>query len=211
MTRRYTDIVFTDSVKKVQTQHGTRHNAEKVEHWDVDDRHLSRRESDFIAERDSFYLASIGDNGWPYVQFRGGPKGFLRVLSDTQLGYADFRGNLQYISTGNIAYDDRVALFLMDYANRERLKIMARASVRNAAAAPELIERLRVPGYEARVERAVVFTIEAFDWNCSQHITRRYTAEEWHAMADAGDKRANPGSPVHRVGAGANSVARPRV
>lgn len=182
MTRRYTDIVFNDTVKEIQKQYGTRRNAEKVENWDMDDSHFSERETDFIAERDSFYLASTGDDGWPYLQFRGGPKGFLKVLSGTQLGYADFRGNLQYISTGNIAHDDRVALFLMDYPNRKRLKIMARAAILEVADQPELIARLTVPGYKAVVERAVELTLEAFDWNCPQHITRRYTEEEWRAL-----------------------------
>ena len=101
MTRRYTDVAFTDTVKETQTRYGTRRNAQKVESWDVDDSHFSQREADFIGQRDSFYMASVGDDGWPYVQFRGGPEGFLKVLSDTQLGYADFRGNLQYISMGN--------------------------------------------------------------------------------------------------------------
>jgi predicted pyridoxine 5'-phosphate oxidase superfamily flavin-nucleotide-binding protein len=184
MTRRYTDITFTDSVKAAQTRYGTRHNAQKVENWDIDDGHFSAREAEFIAERDSFYMASVGDDGWPYVQFRGGPPGFLKVLSDSQLGYADFRGNLQYISTGNIAHDDRVALFLMDYPNKMRLKIMARASVVDAATDPDLVEQLVVPGYKAKVERAVVFTLEAYDWNCPQHITPRYSEVEMRAIAD---------------------------
>jgi predicted pyridoxine 5'-phosphate oxidase superfamily flavin-nucleotide-binding protein len=183
MTRRYTDITFTNSVKAAQTRYGTRQNAQKVENWDIDDGHFSAREAEFIGERDSFYMASVGDDGWPYVQFRGGPPGFLKVLSDTQLGYADFRGNLQYISTGNIAHDDRVALFLMDYPNKRRLKIMARASVVDVATDPDLVEQLVVPGYKAKIERAVVFTLEAYDWNCPQHITPRYSEVEWGAMA----------------------------
>ena len=186
MTRRYTDITFTDTVKETQTRYGTRRNAQKVENWNVDDGHFSPRELDFIAERDSFYMATVGDDGWPYVQFRGGPKGFLRVLSDTQLGYADFRGNLQYISTGNIAHDDRVALFLMDYPARKRLKIMARASVVDTVDDSDLVAQLQVPGYDAKVERAVVFTLEAFDWNCAQHITPRYTEEEWETRHGVG-------------------------
>lgn len=192
MTRRYTDIAFTDSVKATQTRNGTRHNAQKVENWDVDDSHFSPREAEFIAERDSFYMASVGEDGWPYVQFRGGPPGFLKLLSDNRFGFADFRGNLQYISTGNIAHDDRVALFLMDYPNKRRLKIMARARVVDAAADPDLIEELAVQGYKAKVERAVVFTLEAYDWNCSQHITPRYNEAEWSAMG---------GGPVQSVDA----------
>ena len=191
MTRRYTDITFTDSVKAAQTRYGTRNNAQKVENWDIDDGHFSAREAEFIAERDSFYMASVGDDGWPYVQFRGGPPGFLKVLSDTQLGYADFRGNLQYISTGNIAHDDRVALFLMDYPNKMRLKIMARASVVDVATDPDLGEQLVVPGYKAKVERAVVFTLEAYDWNCPQHITPRYSEVELRAIADGASGSSN--------------------
>lgn len=178
MTRRYTDIAFTDTVKEAQTRNGTRHNAQKVENWSVDDRHFSPREVDFIAERDSFYMASVGEGGWPYVQFRGGPKGFLKVLGPQRLGYADFRGNLQYISMGNVRDDSRVALILMDYPNRRRLKIMARTTVIDAENDPTLVEELRSPEYKARIERVVIFDIEAYDWNCPQHITPRYTAEE---------------------------------
>jgi predicted pyridoxine 5'-phosphate oxidase superfamily flavin-nucleotide-binding protein len=190
MTRRYTDIAFTDSVKAAQTQNGTRLNAQKVENWDVDDSHFSEREAEFIAERDSFYMASVGDDGWPYVQFRGGPPGFLKVLSDTQFGFADFRGNLQCISTGNIAHDDRVALFVMDYPNKRRLKIMARARIVDVATDPDLVQQVAVPGYQAKIERAVMFTLEAYDWNCPQHITPRYTEAEWGAMA-AGESGSN--------------------
>ncbi len=142
------------------------------------DEQLTDRESQFIAERDSFYVASVGENGWPYVQFRGGPEGFLKVLDDRTLGFADFRGNLQYITTGNISSDNRVALFLMDYANRQRLKIMARAEIFDADKRPDLVEQLEDPNYLARVERAVVYHVEAFDWNCPQHITARWTEEE---------------------------------
>ena len=178
MSRKYTELTFTESVKETQEYYGTRAKARKFETWDVDDHRLSEREVHFIAERDSFYMATVGDTGWPYVQFRGGPKGFLTPLDQRHIGYADFRGNLQYISTGNLKHDDRVALFLMDYPNRQRLKIMARARVTDVAEDPELIERLRAPDYKGKIERGVVFEIEAFDWNCPQHITPRYTADE---------------------------------
>jgi len=191
MTRRYTDITFSDSVKARQVHYGTRRNAMKVEQWNVDDSRLSPREIDFIRQRDGFYMATVGDDGWPYVQFRGGPPGFLKVLSETRLGYADFRGNLQYISMGNIDHDDRVALFLMDYANRNRLKIMARASVVDAVTDPDLAAQLAVSGYQAVVERGILLTIEAYDWNCPQHITPRFTQEEWAAL---GHEAAGPGS-----------------
>jgi predicted pyridoxine 5'-phosphate oxidase superfamily flavin-nucleotide-binding protein len=182
MARNYTRIAFTDDVKAAQEHYGTRQVAAKVEQRDVDDMHLSEREMEFISQRDSFYMASVGQDGWPYVQFRGGPKGFLRVLTNNQIGYADFRGNLQYISVGNMRGDDRVSLFLMDYPNRMRLKILARARVVDTQDDPKLVEQLAVPEYKARIERAVVFDIEGFDWNCPKHITPRYTNDEWSGM-----------------------------
>jgi hypothetical protein len=178
MARKYTALTFTDSVKAAQEHYGTRSNAARVEAWDIDDQNLTEREMAHIAQRDSFYMSTVGEDGWPYVQFRGGPKGFLKVLGPRKLGYADFRGNLQYISMGNVRKNDRVALILMDYPNRQRLKIMARATVIDIDQDPELVEKLQVPAYKARVERAVILDVEAFDWNCPQHITPRFTAEE---------------------------------
>jgi len=179
MTRQYPAVAFTDSVRAVQDHYGTRHQNEKLAASDFDDRRFSNREAEFIAERDSFYLASVNEQGWPYVQFRGGPKGFLKVLDEGTLAYADFRGNLQYITTGNVAHDERVSLILMDYAGRKRLKIMARAEIFDAADHPEWIAQVEDPDYRARVERAVVLRVEAFDWNCPQHITPRFTEEEY--------------------------------
>lgn len=178
MSRTYTALTFTDSVKEAQEHYGTRSNAERVEAWEIDDQTLTQREIAHIVGRDGFYMATVGEDGWPYVQFRGGPKGFLKVLGPRRLGYADFRGNLQYITMGNVRKNNRVALILMDYPNRQRLKIMARATVIDVDQDPELIEQLQVPGYKARVERAVILDVEAFDWNCPQHITPRFTAEE---------------------------------
>jgi predicted pyridoxine 5'-phosphate oxidase superfamily flavin-nucleotide-binding protein len=120
----------------------------------------------------------VSETGWPYVQFRGGPPGFLRVLDEHTVGWADFRGNLQYISTGNLAGNDRVALIVMDYPNRQRLKIYGHARVAYVEDEPELVAQMAVPDYDAVVQRAVVVTVEAFDWNCQQHITPRYTAAE---------------------------------
>jgi predicted pyridoxine 5'-phosphate oxidase superfamily flavin-nucleotide-binding protein len=139
---------------------------------------LSDAEREYLAERDSFYLATVSQTGWPYVQFRGGPAGFLRVLDDNTVGWADFRGNLQYISTGNLAANDKVALIVMDYPYRQRLKIYGHARVAYLEDEPELIARLTVPEYEAVVQRAVVVAIEGFDWNCQQHIMPRYTLPE---------------------------------
>jgi uncharacterized protein len=129
----------------------------------------------FIAERDSFYVATVSESGWPYVQHRGGPAGFVKVLDDKTLAFPDFRGNLQYISLGNVAADDRVALIMVDYPRRARLKILAHMEARDLAADPALAARLSLSGYRAKVERAFVLHLETFDWNCPQHITPRYT------------------------------------
>ncbi|MGH8522972.1 MAG: pyridoxamine 5'-phosphate oxidase family protein [Gammaproteobacteria bacterium] len=135
-----------------------------------------------MAERDSFYIGSVGENGWPYVQHRGGPKGFLKVLDEKTIGFADFRGNRQYISVGNVNEDDRVSLLLMDYPNRQRLKLWARARIVDPNEQPELVARLEMPTYRARIERGIVMTIEAVDWNCPQHITPRYTQAELEGL-----------------------------
>jgi len=132
----------------------------------------------FIAARDSFYLATVSQTGWPYIQHRGGPPGFLRVLDATTLGFADYRGNRQYISLGNVAAEDRVALFLMDYPQGRRLKVLAHMTEHDLRGEPDLAARLATPGYRGKPERAFTLRMEAFDWNCAQHITPRFTAEE---------------------------------
>lgn len=177
MARNYAEIAFTSSVKKEQEQNGSRRQYERMEKASRGTE-LTFSEADFIATRDSFYIATVGENGYPYVQFRGGPAGFLRVLDATTLGYADFRGNMQYVSVGNLRANDKAALILMDYADRRRLKVYATIDVVNANDAPELIERLAIPDYPAKIERAMILHVEAFDWNCPQHITPRYTIEE---------------------------------
>jgi predicted pyridoxine 5'-phosphate oxidase superfamily flavin-nucleotide-binding protein len=177
MAYGFLDIASTPSVKAAQAANGV------GEMWE---RHAGERaftkfteaEAEFIAARDSFYMASVMENGWPYVQHRGGPAGFLKVLDETTLAFADFRGNRQYISLGNIAADDRVALILVDYPNRARLKILAHMEARDLKADPELAQRLIVPGYKAVPERAFILKLEAFDWNCPQHITPRFTGPE---------------------------------
>jgi predicted pyridoxine 5'-phosphate oxidase superfamily flavin-nucleotide-binding protein len=143
---------------------------------------LGESEADFIGARDSFYLASVSETGWPYIQHRGGPKGFVRVLDETTIGFADFSGNRQYVTAGNVAGNDRVSLFLMDYPNRTRLKILGHA--RQIGLKDEALERLIVPGYRARVERGFIVTIAAFDWNCPQHITPRFTIDEIETIAE---------------------------
>lgn len=142
---------------------------------------LGEVERGFIEARDSFYMATISENGWPYLQHRGGAAGFLRVIGPNLLGFADLRGNRQMLSTGNVAVNDRVALFLMDYPQRSRLKILGHARIVPAAAAPELAGRLTPPGARA-VERLVQIDVEAFDWNCPKFITPRYTRQEIESL-----------------------------
>ncbi|WP_199743354.1 pyridoxamine 5'-phosphate oxidase family protein [Caulobacter sp. 602-1] len=145
----------------------------------------------FIAERDSFYMASVSETGWPYVQHRGGPPGFLKVLDETTLAFADYAGNRQYISTGNLDANDRLALILVDYPRRARLKILAHAERLALDAEPDLLARVSVPGYRARPERIFRLRLAAFDWNCPQHIVPRFTeAEIARAVAPLRDRLA---------------------
>lgn len=140
---------------------------------------LGPSEEAFIAERDSFYLGTVSPSGWPYVQHRGGPTGFLRVLSPTRLAFADFKGNRQLLSTGHLRASDKVSLFLMDYPNQTRLKILGRAEVLDARREPALVAQLAVPEALAkRVERVFRVEVVGFDWNCPAYITPRYTAEQ---------------------------------
>jgi predicted pyridoxine 5'-phosphate oxidase superfamily flavin-nucleotide-binding protein len=174
MGYRFLEIATTPAVKAAQAANGSA---------DLYDRFTGHRdfiqftpaELEFIAARDSFYMATVSETGWPYVQHRGGPRGFLRALDERTLACADFRGNRQYISVGNLAANDRACLFLMDYPNRRRLKIYAHVEIRTATEHPGTLEAVTVSGYKARIERALVFHLEAFDWNCSQHITPRFT------------------------------------
>jgi len=174
---KFLDIASTPSVRAAQAANGSREMWEKFKGHRIFDR-FTDDEAAFIAARDSFYMATVSETGWPYVQHRGGPRGFLKVLDDKTLGFADFRGNLQYISVGNVAANDRAALILVDYPNRARLKILAHVEMRNIAADSELAARLNLPGYKAKPERACLLRLETFDWNCPQHITPRLTEAE---------------------------------
>jgi predicted pyridoxine 5'-phosphate oxidase superfamily flavin-nucleotide-binding protein len=137
---------------------------------------LAAREVEFISAADSFYLGSVGETGWPYVQHRGGPAGFLKVISPTRLAYADFRGNRQYVSAGNVSVDNRVSLFIMDYANQRRLKLLGRLRFQQPDTVdPALVAAVVQPDYRGRVEQIAVIDLEAFDWNCPQHIRQRFT------------------------------------
>ena len=177
MTHKYANIAFTPTIKKLQQQHGSRKSYARMEEGPDRNHILSEREAAFIAERDSFYMATVTETGWPYMQHRGGPKGFLKVLDKRIIGFADFSGNKQYISTGNLQNNDRVSLFLMDYPHKARLKMLGRARVVGLEDSA-LLSRLELSDYKAVVERAVIIHIEGFDWNCPQHITPRFTLDE---------------------------------
>jgi predicted pyridoxine 5'-phosphate oxidase superfamily flavin-nucleotide-binding protein len=179
MSMRFAELAFTPLVKEQQKKHGSRSQYARMEQMGDPGDRLTEYEREFVAGLDGFYMASTSETGWPYIQFRGGEKGFLHVIDDRTLGFADLRGNKQYISVGNLKHDDRVALFLMDYPGQRRLKILGRAVVHEGdAAAAEWLAKLRVPGEKTPAERAVVIHIEAYDWNCPQHIPQRYTQEE---------------------------------
>jgi len=179
MPRAFATIAFTDTVKAAQRRYGSRESNRGFELARDKHNELTEGDAQFIAARDSFYQATVSETGWPYVQHRGGPAGFLQVLDCRTIGYADFSGNRQYLSVGNLSADSRIALILMDYPNQSRLKIWGRARIVHEADEPELIARLELPGYEARVERGIVIDVEAVEWNCPQHITPRYTEEEF--------------------------------
>ena len=178
MAHNFRSLVFTTLVKALQEKYGSRRQYARMEGGGASPDHLGPDESAFIAERDSFYMATLGATGWPYVQHRGGPKGFLKVIDDQTIAFADFRGNKQFISTGNIGTNNRVALIIVDYPRQARLKILGRAEVFEGQRAQVWIELLRESGYKAMIERAYVIRVEGFDWNCPQHITPRFTAEQ---------------------------------
>jgi uncharacterized protein len=178
MRSKFAELAFTPKVKAVQESMGSRKVYARVEDAPVSRDQLSGAEAAFIAARDSFYMASVSETGWPYIQHRGGPAGFVKILDETTLGFADFRGNRQYVSVGNLLGNDRVALFFMDYPHQARLKLLGRARVVTLDEEPDMIARLATPGYPAKIERGFLIAVEAFDWNCSQHITPRFTEAE---------------------------------
>ena len=177
MTKHISDIAFTDAVKAAQERKGSRSSYAKMEEKGGWQNRITEDLAGFIAERDSFYLATASADGQPYMQHRGGPKGFLKVLDERTLAFADFRGNRQYISAGNLSENDKANIFLMDYPNRRRIKIWGRARV--VEDDPALMERLFERGYRARPDQAIVFELEAWDVNCPQHITPRFTEAEF--------------------------------
>jgi len=183
MGHRFAEIAFTDSVREVQQQLGSRTGYASLDGGEDFNNLLSEREASFVSARDSFYMASVSETGWPYVQHRGGQAGFIRVIDAQTIGFADFSGNRQYVSVGNLRKDDRVSLFFMDYPNRTRLKMLGRVRLVGDDE-PELLAQLELDNYRAVVERGFVIHIEAFDWNCPQHITPRYTDTDIESIVD---------------------------
>jgi len=181
MAHQYAKIAFTESVRQVQEEQLSRSGYEGMDTGEDYNYLISQEESHFIENRDSFYMASVSETNWPYVQHRGGPKGFLKVIDEQTIGFADYKGNRQYISTGNFRTNDKVSLILMDYANRRRLKIIGYISLVDESDWDKLAS-LEDNNYRARVERGFIIKIAAFDWNCPQHITPRYSEEEVSAL-----------------------------
>lgn len=181
------DVAFTPAVKAVQSRQGSRQgyaNMEKRGSWET---HITPDLAEFIGRQPSIFLGTASAGGQPYIQHRGGPPGFLKVLDDKTLGFADFAGNRQYITLGNLTENPKAFIFLIDYGTRHRVKIWGEARV--VEVDPELIKRLRPDAYRARVERAILFTVSAWDSNCPQHIPQRFEAGEVKAMLAERDKR----------------------
>lgn len=190
MSRHFAALAYTPSVQASQRRYGGREQPVPAEQPDIE---LGAREREFIAARDSFYLATVSETGWPHVQHRGGPPGFLLVVDGATLAFADLSGNRQYVSVGNLTHNDRAALILMDYPNRRRLKILGRVEVIDlgagqqgslrSAATSELLAKM--PALGGDVERILTIRVAAFDWNCSRHITPRFTESEWETRCSS--------------------------
>jgi predicted pyridoxine 5'-phosphate oxidase superfamily flavin-nucleotide-binding protein len=182
--KTFAALAFTPAVQAVQGRYGSRAAYARLRSKTETGEGLGPREAEHIAGADSFYMATVGETGWPYVQHRGGPRGFLKIVSPTRLAFAEFRGNLQFVSAGNASRDDRVSLIVVDYPNQSRLKLLGRLRFRALQGAdPELVAAVALPDYRARIEAIAVIDVEAFDWNCPQHITQRFTRAEIEAAA----------------------------
>jgi predicted pyridoxine 5'-phosphate oxidase superfamily flavin-nucleotide-binding protein len=190
MPRAFSTIAYTPSVRQAQERYGSRGSNAGFDTDPHARASVTPQDQAFIENVDMFFMASVGETGWPYVQHRGGPRGFLKVLDERTIGFADFAGNRQYISAGNLEHDARVMLILMDFRTQQRLKIWGRARIVHEREEPELLARLKVPAYRARVERAYVITVEALDINCPQHITQRFSIAELTDIAADADGRA---------------------
>ncbi|WP_055073660.1 pyridoxamine 5'-phosphate oxidase family protein [Pseudanabaena sp. 'Roaring Creek'] len=176
MPRQFGTIAFTPAVRAMQERMGSRENYQRFVDQGADNNTVTPDIAEFIASMEGFYLGTVTANGYPYIQFRGGKAGFLKILDERTLGFADFRGNVQYISVGNLSENDKAFLFLMDYRHRRRLKILGRARI--VENDPTILSQVKDPSYAAVVERAIVFEIEGWDWNCPQHIPMRYSQAE---------------------------------
>jgi predicted pyridoxine 5'-phosphate oxidase superfamily flavin-nucleotide-binding protein len=203
MALKYLELAMTEAVRRAQNHYyGRAVNIAGAPERDP----LTQDEAEFIAERDSFYLGSINETGWPYIQHRGGPRGFLLVVNEKTLAFADYKGNRQLLTTGNVSVNDRVALFLMDYQNQARLKILGHARVEDARAHSELVAQLADPTMQPAVERLVFIDVVSFDWNCPKYITPRYSIEEVEELAGSLRTRiAELESELRAVRAGAKS------
>lgn len=180
MPRKFTEIAFTPAVKAAQGQRGSRQTYARFEQSGAQNDTVTPEIAAFIAQMDGFYLGTVSSNGYPYIQFRGGHPGFLKALDEKTLGFADFKGNVQYVTVGNLSENDKSFLFLMDYRHRQRLKIWGRASYLEGDR--ELIDRLKVPEDDSEIERVILFQVEAWNWNCPQHIPLRYSEQEVAAL-----------------------------
>jgi len=182
MANRFVKTMFTpESLAAQQHYYGRTTQIAAAPERDL----LTEEEQTFIATRDSFYLGTISESGWPYIQHRGGPRGFLQMLDPRTLAFADFGGNRQMLSTGNLATNARVTLFLMDYPRRERLKILGHARVLDAREHADLAQRVHPPGFnQAKPERVFVIDVLSYDWNCPKFITPRYTSEEVETLVE---------------------------
>ena len=188
MTANYLKTLLSPTARALQTIDGSRELYANMEAnaTNADDR-LTSREATFIMQRNSFYMASVTDDGWPYVQHRGGETGFLQVISQSRIGFADLRGNRQFMSAGNVRVNDRVSLFLMDYPNRRRLKIAGRGAYVTAQDAPDFVSQIALPAHREKAVGAFLINIVAFDWNCPQYITPRWTADELKAQKETSE------------------------
>lgn len=178
MGNKFAELAFTDTVKQLQEDDGSRKSYARMETGEDSNNVLTDREGAFISVRDSFYMATVSETGWPYVQHRGGPAGFVRIIDDKMLGFPDFSGNRQFVSMGNLQADDRVSLFFMDYPNKARLKLLGHVQTTED---PDILRSVSLEGYPAKVERAFLIDVAAFDWNCPKFITPRFTVDDLEA------------------------------
>ncbi|MEO9854159.1 MAG: pyridoxamine 5'-phosphate oxidase family protein [Reichenbachiella sp.] len=185
MRQNFTNYAFTESVKKAQEKYGSRELYSKMDNNGPDQYQLFHRETAHIEQMDGFYLSTVGENGWPYVQFRGGPKGFVKVIDAETIGFVDFRGNRQYISTGNISANNKTAMIFLDYPSRTRLKVWAESEILGPEDHPDLRDQLMLPDYKANIERLMIFHVKAFDWNCPQHITPKFSISEIQTLINS--------------------------